>query len=256
MNGMMVHAQVHHPDSHSLALFDQHGSRVRPGFSVDRQPVEFHRERIGNRVVRQDRPFLEYQTAIPVRAWFIDLSGMNYYHPDHAHHLLHRHVRVIKERAVLMHGELVDKLPARQNRVLYQARHAVHFEGELDPVPVHGKDFRKVVLHDEAHAVPLIDFDQRAGHRSIEAPAVHDPPGEKLAPDNVGADVKNLDAILQGPREFFQIRHFHQWEMSRMPRRAPRLSLLRSTALLWQRLSRMMMLRPSSPQYRLGPAVT
>jgi len=46
VHGVMVHAEVDHANSHSLAELDDHRRRRRPGLAVDRQPVELHRPSI------------------------------------------------------------------------------------------------------------------------------------------------------------------------------------------------------------------
>ena len=59
--------------------------------------------------------------------------------PDHPHQLLHRHVRVVEERAVLLQRELEGVAAARRNRVEAEPGHAVDVGRDLEPVPVRGE---------------------------------------------------------------------------------------------------------------------
>ena len=96
---------------------------------------------------------------------------------NHPHHFLHRHVRVIEERAVLPEREFVDELAARRNRILGNARHAIHFDRDLEAVPVHGGDLGQAVFDDEARPFPLADLDRRPRHAAVESPGVDGAPG-------------------------------------------------------------------------------
>ena len=74
---------------------------------------------------------------------------------DHAHHFLHGHVRVIEVGAFLLQSEFVDETAAGEDRVLREAGAAVHGEGDIETVPVHGGGLGEVVVHDDADAVAL-----------------------------------------------------------------------------------------------------
>ena len=80
---------------------------------------------------------------------------MNDEEPDHAHHLLHRHVRVVEERAVLVERELVGKCAARRDRILRNTRHAIHLVRNLEAMPVHRERFGQSIRDDEADTVTL-----------------------------------------------------------------------------------------------------
>ncbi|MEZ5396747.1 MAG: hypothetical protein R2724_28710 [Bryobacterales bacterium] len=72
---------------------------------------------------------------------------------DHAEHLLHRHVGVIEERAMLVHGELVGERAAGRYRIHRNAGHAVHCDRHFQAMPVDGADLGQLVLEDDAHAI-------------------------------------------------------------------------------------------------------
>ena len=82
--------------------------------------------------------------------------------PEHPDHLLHGAVRVVEERAVLPQGELVGEAPARFDLGLADAGHAVHLDGHLEAVPVHGGGLGEAVLEQDADAIALHDLDRRA----------------------------------------------------------------------------------------------
>ena len=92
-------------------------------------------------------------------------------HADHPHHFLHRHMRVVEEGSFLVQGELIDETAARWNRVLGEARNAVHLDGKLEAVPVHAGHLRQVIVHDDPHPVPLDPgANPQAAHRRASRP--------------------------------------------------------------------------------------
>jgi hypothetical protein len=60
---------------------------------------------------------------------------------EHAHHFLHREMRVIEERACLMQFPLVNKLAARWDGILSQSHTAIHLHWHFESVPVDGRHF-------------------------------------------------------------------------------------------------------------------
>ena len=98
---------------------------------------------------------------------------MHHEHPDHAHHLLHGPVRVVEERPMLVQVEFVGEPPARRYRLLADIRHAVHLDGDLETMPVHGGRFRKMVIEDDAHSIALYDLNGRPRASSVVPPDVH-----------------------------------------------------------------------------------
>src|SRR6266851_2644639 len=89
--------------------------------------------------------------------------GMHDEHSDHAHHFLHRSMGVIKERSRLMQVEFVDELLAGRNWLLADVRGSVHFEWNLETMPVHGGRFRETIFYDDPHAVALCDLNRGSG---------------------------------------------------------------------------------------------
>src|SRR5260370_28238478 len=99
---------------------------------------------------------------------------MNDESAQHSHHLLHRHVRVIKESSVLAQWKLVHEALARHHRFLSDAGNAIHLVGELEPVPVYARWFRQVVLEEDADLVSLARLNRRSRRASVEAPEIED----------------------------------------------------------------------------------
>ena len=130
---VMIHPEVDQTNPHSLAELHDAWRRGGTRLSVQRQPVELHRERVGDGVVREERPFLQDDAEVTIDARRMRALRVDDEEADQAHHLLHRHVRVIEERAVLLQRELVDESAARRNRILRDPRHAVHLVGISRP---------------------------------------------------------------------------------------------------------------------------
>ena len=74
---------------------------------------------------------------------------MNDEQSDHAHHLLHRHVRVIEERSVLMDSEFVYERVSRRDRILCESGNAVHGNGHFETVPVNREQLWEAVLDND-----------------------------------------------------------------------------------------------------------
>ena len=150
------------------------------------------------------------QAEVAVYRRRIRFLGVNHEHADHPHHLLHGHMGVVEEGPVLMDGELVDELVSGLDEILGQARHSVHFERHFQAMPVHGEFFGQTVLDDESQTIPLIDFNQRPRHRTIETPHVDNLAWKKLAFHDLASNVKDLETVLQRPGHLGQIGHFDQ----------------------------------------------
>lgn len=80
-------------------------------------------------------------------------------------------MRVIPERAGIGRRELVGESPARLDRRLREARHAIHGIGQADAMPVHGSILVEAVLDDDT--------------RRFALPQAHDPSwhGTTIRPD-------------------------------------------------------------------------
>ena len=134
--------------------------------------------------------------------------------PDHAHHFLHRQVRMVEERACLVEREVVNKATARRNRILTGSRSAVHVVWDLEPVPVHGGGFGKVVIHDDPHPVSLVHLDRRPGNAAVIAPEVYDLAWDQLLLHRLGDEVKLLRTTDHSPGKLGNIRSFNQHSLA------------------------------------------
>ena len=137
---------------------------------------------------------------VPIDPGRIRILRVDDQQAEHPHHLLHRHVRVVEERAVLVQRELVHELAPGQDRVLCHAGHAVHRDGHLEAMPVRREDFGQVVLDDEADPVPLVHLDRRARHAPVEAPGLAVRAGPMSEDDQLGANRLGDDGnVLTSP---------------------------------------------------------
>ena len=102
VNGMVIHPQIDQPDAHSLALFHQHRGCGRSRLAIEGEPVELHRQRVGYGIVGQNSPLLDDDAEVAVDRRRVGLLRVHDEHTEHAHHFLHREVRVVKEGACLV----------------------------------------------------------------------------------------------------------------------------------------------------------
>ena len=96
---------------------------------------------------------------------------MDHQRAHHAHR--HRHlvgVRVVHERALVLHLELVDEGLADRDMRLGETADAVHAVRKQDPVPVDRGVLRQLVGDEDAHLVALDALDRRTGRLAVVAP--------------------------------------------------------------------------------------
>src|SRR5215831_15013488 len=102
MDWVMVHAEIHQPDPCPAPMTHYEGRCVRTGLAVEGQPVEFHIGCVWDVAVGQNRPLLQDNSEIVINTRSPRLLGMDDEQADHAHHLLHCTVRVVKESSGLV----------------------------------------------------------------------------------------------------------------------------------------------------------
>ena len=120
-------------------------------------------------------------------------------HPDQAHHFLHRHMRVVEERSVLMQRELVHKLSARRDQILRDAGHAVHLVRDLQTVPVHRKALGQSIFDDESDPIAFVDLNRRARNAAVESPCIDRPAGHEFRADVLGCNLEHFHAVFEAP---------------------------------------------------------
>src|SRR5438874_2389297 len=78
-------------------------------------------------------------------------------------------------------------------------------------LPLHGRWFRQMVVHDDPNSVAFCHLDRRTRHTSIEAPNVECLAGSNFSADGFGYEVKLLGPVNHLPRELWHIGSFdHQ----------------------------------------------
>src|SRR5258705_9582897 len=142
---------------------------------------------------------------------------MNDEKTDHAHHLLHRHVRVVEEGAVLIKRELVGECATWLNHWLADKRYAVHFWRYLQTMPVHRGRFWQLVLEEYAYTVTFIDFDSWPRNAAVVAPGINLFHRINLGLNNFGRKTEDFDIAFHRP---WQLRHV--WSLhENIPTTAP-----------------------------------
>ena len=195
VHGMVVHAHIDEADADAFPLFDDHGRCVRAGFSVEGEPVEFHGERVGNRIIGLEVPLLENDPVVAVDDRSVSLRGVGNEHADEAHHFLHREMRVVEKRTVLAEGELVDVAAAGLDGVHAEADGAIDFHGKFEAMPVDARHFWELIFDDDAEAITFVDLDHGAGDGAVEAPRVHDAAGGNGGADDLGDEGELLHSV-------------------------------------------------------------
>ena len=100
-------AEVDEPDANPLAQLADQRRDIGAGAAVEREEVELHRHRVGDRRSRQDCPLLDDAGRNRGRRAARGLFGMDDEQAHHPHPVLHGVVRVVEECSVLVQGELV-----------------------------------------------------------------------------------------------------------------------------------------------------
>ena len=129
--------------------------------------------------------------------------------PDHPHHFLHRHVRVVKERSRLVKGKLIHETAAWRNRILAASRRPIHLYRNLKSMPVHRRGFWKMVVHDDPDPIPLDHLNRRTGSAAVVPPEIYDLTGNQLLLYRFGDEMELLRAIDYAIRELWHVRSFN-----------------------------------------------
>src|ERR1700689_2152485 len=204
MNRMVVHPQINKSQSHPITQPHNQGCIRGPRFSIQRQPVKFHAHRIRRRIVRQQRVLLQNNREIFFHRRIVGLPRMHSEPPNHPHHFLPRHVRVIKQSPFLLQREFVNVSPARCNRVLRKPRPAVHRKRNIKTVPVHRSRFRQMVIHNNPHPLALPRLNRRPRRAAVVPPQIQNLPRKNFLPHRLRHQMKHLHPAIHLKR---QIRH-------------------------------------------------
>jgi len=177
--------------------------------AVEGQPVELHVHRVGNWVIRKDRELLEDDREVPVHRRSVALFRMHDEGANHAHHFLHRHVRVVEERACLMQRKFVYETSSRRDRILAAPRRPVHVHRDLKSVPVHRGGLREMVLEDDSHVIALGHLDGWARGAAVVSPQADGFAGNQFLRNWFSNETKLLRAIDHAPGELRDVGRFH-----------------------------------------------
>src|SRR5262249_39366154 len=191
---MMLHrAEVHQTHAHTLAQLHYHRCRERTTAPVDRMPVPIHERSVGNGGIGWNEEVLVDQRKVSINGRVVGYFGMNDEKPAHAHRFLHCHMRMVEKRTGLMQIEFILECGARLDQVLHQSRNTIHFDRQLEAVPMHGSRLWKLVVNEDSHPVALVRLNRRTGEGSVIAPHIHKITGQKLAFDRLSAKMKFPD---------------------------------------------------------------
>jgi len=202
VNRVIGHSEIADPYSDSIVLTcDQRrdtGKRAAvpgPQIEIDHR-IDAWRVAAGFDVVGVHQ---EHEVAVDgVQGWVL------WMHDDGTHHA-HRHLhhvvgmRVIHERARVIHVELVHPGLARLNRGLREAGNTIHAMRQTYAVPVDCRVLGQPVGYEYSEPIALDAFDRRTGRLTVIAPQVRGHTQGDLALHGFGDEVKLLDAILHAP---------------------------------------------------------
>ena len=98
----MVHSQVDEAQPDAIIQPNDQGSSCWTRLAVEGQPVELHIHGVRDGIVGKDCELLKDNREIFVYRGIVVFFGMHDEGPDHPHHFLHRHMRVVKKRPGLV----------------------------------------------------------------------------------------------------------------------------------------------------------
>ncbi len=145
---------------------------------------------------------------ILIGRWRVRLFRMHDERAEHAHHFLHRHMRVVKVRSRLMQRKFVNKTSAGLNRILADSRSSVHLMRNFKSMPVHRRRFGQMIIDNNPHAVSLRDLDGRPWRAAVVAPDVNRFVRSDLLFYRLGNEMKDLNSVVNIEAQILEIRRF------------------------------------------------
>ncbi len=189
----------------AVAFLHGDGFRCREGLAVDREIVRLHPAHrhggVGQAVHHArfgDHQHLVHRGRIGFR--FLRVNDERRVQ-SRAHLHIALVMRVIHKRPRGLGGEFVRERLARLDRILRDARHAVHRVRDFDSVPMDRGWIGQLVLHDDPHLVALGDADHRSRHGSIVGVRGDGHAIQNRPQHGFGRQLENLDAILHAEFE-------------------------------------------------------
>src|SRR5258708_7424148 len=207
---MMVHPQIDKADADALSVPYDHGCGRRPGLAVEGEPVELHVHGVWHLDVRQDGVLLHDDCEVFIGARLIWLFGMHDESADHAHHFLHRHVRVVEISAFLAEREFIHKSATGRDRVLTRTGRSVHLVRDFETVPVHRRRFGKVIVDDDPDAITLVHLNRGAWCAAVIAPEVNDPARKYFLLNRLGDEMEFLYVSVHSRGKLGNVRGFNR----------------------------------------------
>src|SRR5713226_7845560 len=186
MYGVVVHSKVDEANPDSIPVTDDERRGCRSSLAVEREPIELHVHGVRHLDVRQDGVLLHNDCEVFIDARLVGLLGMHDERADHAHHFLHRHVRMVEISAFLVEREFIDKATTGGHRILTRTRRTVHPVRDFETMPMHGCRFWEVIVHDDPNAITLIHLNRWPWSTTVVTPEVNDPAWENLLFDRLG----------------------------------------------------------------------
>ena len=205
---MVVHSQIDKADAHALPVPHDEGSVGWTRLSVEGKPVELHVHGVRHLDVRQDGVLLHNDCEVFIDARLVWLLGMHDERADHAHHFLHRHVRVVEISAFLVQGEFIDEATTGSDRILTRTGRSVHLVRDFEAVPVHRCGFGKMVVHDDPNAITLVHLNRWSWSAAVVTPEVDDPARKDLLFDRLGGEMEFLYVSVHAPRKLRNVGRF------------------------------------------------
>src|ERR1700735_1120868 len=209
VDGMVVHPQIDKANTDALPVPHDQRSRRRPRFAVEGQPIELHVHGVRHLDVRQDGVLLHDDCEVIIGTRLVGFPGVHDERADHAHHFLHRHVRVIEISTLLLEREFVDKSATGRDGVLTRTGCSVHLVRDFEAVPMHRCRFGKVVVHDDPNAVTLVHLNRRPRSAAVVTPEVNRAARKYRLFNRLGDEMKFFYVSIHAPRKLQYIGRLH-----------------------------------------------
>src|SRR2546427_6452743 len=201
MDRMVVHAEVDEADADALPVAHDERSVGWTRLAVEGEPVELHVHGVRHLNVRQDGVLLHNDCEVFIGARLVWFLGVHDERADHAHHFLHRHVRVVEISAFLMEREFIDESTTGRDRVLTRTGRSVHLVRDFEAVPVHRCRFGKVVIHHDSNAIALVHLNRRTRSAAVVTPEVNRPARKYLLFNRLSNEMEFLYVSVHAPRK-------------------------------------------------------
>ena len=112
---------------------------------------------------------------------------------------------MVEKRAVLVERKLVDETLARHDRLLLNARNAIHLDRKFEAMPMDSGWLGQVIVEDDAQPVSLVGLDRRPRRATVEPPEIERSAWNDDLLHGLGHQAEDLDSAVYSERQISDV---------------------------------------------------